>query len=346
MEGILEGMNMMLQQMTLDSHVREAQREEREAQREAQREEREAQREAREAQRAEDLRSVLASILQAVRPQPTLPSASPPLSFTSQNNSPVSSRSNHRSHHSPTNLLKLRTAFTTAAESGDNIDLSGFSPPYQLSDLMRLGVLHAHRAAGRGCVGESKDFEIDIDSDGLTTMLLPPTSSKAGMSFFILLSKSQDVLKEAHTYHSVRHCIAYPLNSVPDGMALKIDKAQVSTSGDADGKPIMLHASLSTISAMSIKNFTDKITSWSGMCACLISAAGESSDCESLFEDEIISFAEEEGALWGDQEGDESGGSGDVTETLLKEVSHKLSSEVPAGGSPGAFLPEKPAAQT
>ena len=341
MEANLEKLTLMMQQMILDSNAREAQREEREAQRE----EREAQREAREAQRAEDLRLALASILNAVRPPPTLPSASRFVSSTSQSSgSPTPSRSSTRSQQS-SNAAGLRSAFVDATTSGVIFDIGDEPLPFSSSYLETRGVLFAHRIACKGTIGESKDFDVRLNEENKTILRPPTNSSKAGLSFFIPLSSSLDVLQAAHTYHcangsaTTNGCLAYPLKHVPDGMALMIDKIQVTT-GDGDDKPIMLHASLSTLSDMSLSTFTEKVESWVEKCVCFIAAAGENIDNENFFEKEI-------GTVWSDQGGvNESRGRGDVTETLLKEVAHRLSSELPTGGSPGAFLQWKPAPHT
>jgi len=335
MESFLEQMTLMMQQLNLDSNAREAQREEREAQREAreaqreaQREEREAQREERESQRAEDLRLTLTSILNAVRPPSTLPSASqfvsPPSQGSGSPPSPRSSRS-QQSTSTANNAARLRSAFSSATDSGVFFDIGDISLPFSSSYLETLGVQYAHRIACKGTIGESKDFDVCLNEGN--TILLPPTNpKKAGLSFFIPLSSSQEVLQAAHTYHctngSVTNgCLAYPLWHVPVGMALTIDKIQVTTGG-GDDKPIMLHASLSTLSDMTLSTFTERVESWAEKRVCIIAAAGENSDNENCFEKEI-------GNVWSDQEGvSESRGSGDVTETLLKEVALKLSSEV------------------
>jgi hypothetical protein len=322
---------------TSQSEEREAQREAREAQREAQREEREAQREAREAQRAEDLRLALASILNAVRPPPTLPSASQFVSSTSQSSGSTSpSRSSPRSQQS-SNAAGLRLAFLNATNSGLSFDIGDMPLPFLSPHLETRGVLFAHRIACKGTIGESKDFDVCLNEENKTILRPPTNPKKAGLSFFIPLSSSHDVLQAAHTYHcangsvTTNGCLAYPLRHVPDGMALTIDKIQVTT-GDLVDKPIMLHASLSTLSDMSLSTFTERVESWLEKCVCNIAAAGENSDNENVFEKEI-------GTVWSDQGGmKESRGSGDVTETLLKEVAHRLSSELPTGGSPGAFL--------
>ena len=348
MKANLEKLTLMMQHMKLDSNAREAQREEREAQREAQREareaqreaqreEREAQREAREAQRAEDLRLALASILNAVRPPPTLPSASQFVSSTSQSSGSTSpSRSSPRSQQS-SNAAGLRLAFLNATNSGLSFDIGDMPLPFLSPHLETRGVLFAHRIACKGTIGESKDFDVCLNEENKTILRPPTNPKKAGLSFFIPLSSSHDVLQAAHTYHcangsvTTNGCLAYPLRHVPDGMALTIDKIQVTT-GDLVDKPIMLHASLSTLSDMSLSTFTERVESWLEKCVCNIAAAGENSDNENVFEKEI-------GTVWSDQGGmKESRGSGDVTETLLKEVAHRLSSELPTGGSPGAFL--------
>jgi len=237
------------------------------------------------------------------------------------------------------NSARLRSVFCNSTTSGDNFDIGKISLPFSSTYLVTRGVLYAHRIVCKVAIGESKDFEISLN--GVNTILLPPTPKKTGMSFFIPLSNKQDVLQAAHTYHctnsngTIKSCLAYPLKNVPVGMALTIDKIQVTT-GEGDDKPIMLHASLSTLSDMALSTFTERVESWVEKCVCIITAGEEISDNENCFEKEI-------GAVWSDQGGvSESRGSGDVTETLLKEVAHKLSSEVPTGGSPSVFLPWKP----
>ena len=337
---------------------REAQREAREAQREArevrraedlrlaltsilvqdsqardsQREAREVQREAREKVRADDLQFILSTILTAVRSPPSIPGASPVLSSNPSRGSSTPESSQRSQPLSPTKEARLRSEFLAAASSGDNFNISDFRLPYSLSELLTKNVEYAHRVACKGTHGESKDFETCLE--GTNTMLLPPTSRKHGLSFFIPLSKNEAVLRAAHAYHGTAHsCLAYPLRNVPNGLSLTIDKVQVSSGVTGNNVPIMLHASLSTNANMSISTFTSKVESWLERHLCIIDASGKI-DNESCFEKDI-------GDVWGDQDDMlELSNSGDATVTLLNEVVRKLSSsvlaaELPAGGFGG-----------
>ena len=335
----------MLQQLIQDSHarddreaqreIREEQREIREEQREARRETREAQQEIREQLRAEELNSILSTILSHVKPPPSIPLASPVLSSSTPHSSgSMTSGSSQRSpqQRSPTKEARLRAAFLAAVLSGDNFNIGELSVPFLSTELSPSNELYAHRVVGRGGIGDSKDFE--ISHDGTQTILLPQTDRKFGLSFFIPLSKNDTVLQHAHSYHgTTTGCLAYPLSKVPEGMKLQIDRIQVSSNEIGNNTPIMLHASLSTILNMNLFTFKEKIESWPDRLLCSVAASGES-DNESCIEKELVDVVNDQDGISERKDCD------NATMTLLTEVVRKLSSSVPdagvpTGGSPG-----------
>ena len=284
---------------------REAQREERETQREtqreAQREEREARREEREAQRTETFCATLATLTREVQRlslfhtvpstvgapggrlgsgsssgggggggggDRTAPSSSPRSSGSSSPRSPQ----RNSSSHSFAALAALRAAFSAALSEGTVPDTSSLRVPFSAMELLPMGVPFAHRVACKGVAGESRDFVSNLE--GATTMLLPAEAGKAGMSFFIPLSSSPEMLRAAHAYHGAAlGCLAYPLAGLPAGLTLTVDKIQAASS-DTAGAPIMLHASLSAQRRMPLMDFSNAVEAWGGKQVCLLSAAG------------------------------------------------------------------------
>ena len=102
-------------------------------------------------------------------------------------------------------------------------------------------------------------------------LLNPPTSGKAGLSFFILLSDDPGVLRAVHAYNDTcSGCLAYPLASIPPGMALTVDKVQASVGG----APALLHALLSCLEPMPQTAFSVAVESWAGKQVCMIAGAG------------------------------------------------------------------------
>ena len=272
--------------------------EERETQREAQRE---ARREEREAQRTETICATLATLTREVQRlslfhtvpstvgapggrlgsgsssgggggggggDRTAPSSSPRSSGSSSPRSPQ----RNSSSHSFAALAALRAAFSAALSEGTVPDTSSLRVPFSAMELLPMGVPFAHRVACKGVAGESRDFVSNLE--GATTMLLPAEAGKAGMSFFIPLSSSPEMLRAAHAYHGAAlGCLAYPLAGLPAGLTLTVDKIQAASS-DTAGAPIMLHASLSAQRRMPLMDFSNAVEAWGGKQVCLLSAAG------------------------------------------------------------------------
>ena len=253
-------------------------------------------------------------------PQPS-PLASTPRSGFSTPRSPQRSPT-----HAAAALAVLRTATSAARAVGAASDLSGISLPCSARDLIARGVRFAHRVGGKGAPGDGKDF--GVLEDGATTMLLPPgESGKAGMSFFITSAETSEALQAAHAFHGAGSCIAYPLASLPAGMALQADKFQPA-SEDAASAPIMLHASLSTIERMPWLAFCTAMAAWEGRQVCLLAGAGAEGGLGAQ------GAAGAAGALGAAA----SSGCYDATADLLKRAALSLAdfaAAAPGGGSPG-----------
>jgi len=273
----------------------EARREEREMQRdeereierkkdEARREEREIQRDEENARRLNYVHFTLQSLVSRINGQTPLQpipltTSSSPFSASGSTGASSQSSTSSRQTSSPENCCpdSLRKAFAES-ESESKYDVSGLLFPVPVERLIERGVLFAHRVACKGGIGESKDFDIALE--GMETILLPPnegTTSKKGLSFFIPLSNSSIMLQASHDFQNAKYCLCYPLNNVPTGMTLTIDKVHVYDSADEAiaKKPIMLHAYLSTNERIPVRDFMTAVDSWSGRQLCSISASAD-----------------------------------------------------------------------
>ena len=201
-------------------------------------------------------------------------SPSPPATPQSSGGGASSPRSSQqqRSPLHETRLVRLRDAFSAAQRAGSTFDVGGLAAPFSAQLLLTRGARFAHRVACKGTVGDSRDFGSVLE--GAATVLLPPAESgKAGMSFFITSAETPEALQAAHALHGAGSCIAYPLASLPAGMAFQADKVKAASEGAASA-PIALHASLSIIERMPWPAFCSAIAAWEGRQVCLLAGAG------------------------------------------------------------------------
>ena len=370
MEGLISKQTELLQQVLNRLEERDAQRDVRDAQRDArdaQRDAREVERDAREvgrdaraAQRDEEMRAALTSLtLELQTRSPPLAralvggsaagggAASPsPLASSSRGSGASSPRSSQRQQQSSLHdamQTRLRDAFLAAQSAGSAFDLGSLVVPFPAQALLPRAVRFAHRIT-KGLIGETRDFG-SVQED-ITTLLLPPAESgKAGMSFFILLSDAPEVLVAAHAYHGVgaSGCLAYPLETLPPGLALVVDKVQVVGAGAA-AAPIMLHASLSVLERTPLAAIFNAVDAWGGKQVCLPAAgggAGVGDGAQHGAPGACLAgcCGHGEGAtgeLGAPPEG--AGGGDDATAALLKGAARALAaglSSPPRGGAPG-----------
>ena len=359
MEGLISKQTELLQQVLNRLEVRDAQRDVRDAQRDAREVERDARevgRDARAAQRDEEMRAAITTLtLELQTRSPPLAralaggsaagggAASPsPLASSSRGSGASSPRSSQRQQQSPLQT-RLRDAFLAAQSAGSAFELGSLVVPFPAQALLPRAVRFAHRIT-KGLIGETRDF--GSVQEGITTLLLPPAESgKAGMSFFILLSDAPEVLVAAHAYHGVgaSGCLAYPLETLPPGLALVVDKVQVVGAGAA-AAPIMLHASLSVLERTPLAAAFNAVEAWGGKQVCLPAGGGGAGIGDGAQHGAPGAClagccGHEEGAT-GEQGAppDAAGGGDDATAALLKGAARALAAGLaspPRGGAPG-----------
>lgn len=205
---------------------REALRVAREAEREALRDEYEAEREARYAQQATELLAAVAAMQ---------------------------------------STLALDAAFVAARSAGACFDARGLVAPFPAQALVPRGAVFAHRLLREGLYERMNLGEPTV-ADGVMLLNPPASAGKAGLPFFVVLSDDPAVLRAAHAYHHAcsGNCLAYPLASIPPGMALTVDKVLVSVGG----APALLHASLSCLEPMPFFTFIEAVEGWAGRQVC------------------------------------------------------------------------------
>jgi hypothetical protein len=329
----------------------EERREERKIERkkdEERREERESQRDEENAKRWNDVHKIFQSIVSSINGQSPLQPTTSSSPISASGNTGASSLSNSRQTSSPKNrsAITLRRAFAES-ESASKYDISGLMFPISVERLMDRGVLFAHRVACKGAIGESKDFDIVLE--GMETILLPPnegTTSRKGLSFFVPLSNSSIMLQASHDFQNAKNCLCYPLDKIPTGMTLTIDKIQVYDSTDESIAkiPIMLHACLSTNERIPVRDFMAAVDSWSGRQLCSISASADIID--NLQYHNTIDGLQNEFTNDDDDDDDDDIHDDDDDEiccddtvSLLKRVALKLETTLfsaPSHGSPGS----------
>ena len=103
-------------------------------------------------------------------------------------------------------------------------------------------------------------------------------TGRPGLSFFIVASRERAVEQAAHAFRGAAPwgCQCFPLDKLPSSLMLMVDKVQLT---DALGAPVLLHASLAPVAAMSPQDFMAALRQWQGILPCAMEGAGGALGC-------------------------------------------------------------------
>ena len=219
----------------------------------------------------------------------------------------------------------LVDAFTLAAP--------GVPPPSALPALPCpasevQGVAFAHRLCSPfGGVAHSflvpSDFSIVLSAEGVG-VIQPASTSKPGMSFFLVTRESSAVVQAAHFFRGATQggCQAFPLSTLPAALSLVVDAVQVK---DAQSAPVLLHASLAPKQPMTSNDFLEALRQWRGVLPCALEGGAGAQDCLAGQGGEA---ARAGGCRW-------AGSLVAAAAAKLAAQAHPGAAAQPAGGSPG-----------
>ena len=177
----------------------------------------------------------------------------------------------------------LQAAFAAAAAAPDAPPLAALPAlPCPASALLPAGLAFAHRLCGTfGSVATSfldpADFAIVMNAEGVP-IIQPASADKPGMSFFLVTRETSAVLRAAHSFRGAAQngCQAFPLRALPDTLSLVVDRVQLA---DAQGTPVLLHASLAPTQPMDSNAFLAELRQWRGVLPCDMKGAAGAQDC-------------------------------------------------------------------
>ena len=181
---------------------------------------------------------------------------------------------------------KLRTAYANAS-SHSNIEIAAPVSSRNIPEL-QLNKLMVHRMRTEPQLKECHYVALSLCE---STVL--PTPSK-GFSLFVILSEDPTVVTEAHAARGAitkRHtgCVSWHLSTLPSDLVITLDHVLESS---FDGKPIVWHATLSPVVAMTFSSFVAAFEGWSGAMVCALQGAGDVCDDE-VCDDEVCDVDED-----------------------------------------------------